>query len=491
MNEKLQIWKDRFAQAEAEYSARLADYDRWTKQYKGDRQVFTDGRRAKNASVVRNFTFELIEAQIDNTIPMPKVSSPVHSPKKERNARAIESMLRAAVRKIAPERTNSEEDRMTKILGQSFRLIGWDSEKNTRAGCGEPFVRLLHPKQVIPQPGVTDLDGADYVFVTFTDTKERLNRRYGVTVDDGEFGRGETEYGNDTVMQVTAYYINGEGTLGVFSWAGNTVLEDYEKYRARLQYACDRCGALHAFRGKKCSCGGKATVPAECPGEAIFTDIECADGSIINVWERKDGEVTRTVLPYYTPSVFPIIMRKNVSLYGQFGGESDCELIADLQTAHNKLYSKVQEKLLKGGSVLTLPRGVRIETSDREDKLVFLDNAGQKAMIDAINLQPSVQQDLQLLSKYYEDARSTLGITDAYQGKRDNTAVSGTAKQFSAAQAAGRNRTSASSAQSSSIHRRLFVMFSFPSMRSLYHSQAGSTIQIIGTRRHFPRRFLS
>ena len=360
MNEKLQIWKDRFAQAEAEYSARLADYDRWTKQYKGDRQVFTDGRRAKNASVVRNFTFELIEAQIDNTIPMPKVSSPVHSPKKERNARAIESMLRAAVRKIAPERTNSEEDRMTKILGQSFRLIGWDSEKNTRAGCGEPFVRLLHPKQVIPQPGVTDLDGADYVFVTFTDTKERLNRRYGVTVDDGEFGRGETEYGNDTVMQVTAYYINGEGTLGVFSWAGNTVLEDYEKYRARLQYACDRCGALHAFRGKKCSCGGKATVPAECPGEAIFTDIECADGSIINVWERKDGEVTRTVLPYYTPSVFPIIMRKNVSLYGQFGGESDCELIADLQTAHNKLYSKVQEKLLKGGSVLTLPRGVRI-----------------------------------------------------------------------------------------------------------------------------------
>ena len=438
MNEKLQIWKDRFAQAEAEYSARLADYDRWTKQYKGDRQVFTDGRRAKNASVVRNFTFELIEAQIDNTIPMPKVSSPVHSPKKERNARAIESMLRAAVRKIAPERTNSEEDRMTKILGQSFRLIGWDSEKNTRAGCGEPFVRLLHPKQVIPQPGVTDLDGADYVFVTFTDTKERLNRRYGVTVDDGEFGRGETEYGNDTVMQVTAYYINGEGTLGVFSWAGNTVLEDYEKYRARLQYACDRCGALHAFRGKKCSCGGKATVPAECPGEAIFTDIECADGSIINVWERKDGEVTRTVLPYYTPSVFPIIMRKNVSLYGQFGGESDCELIADLQTAHNKLYSKVQEKLLKGGSVLTLPRGVRIETSDREDKLVFLDNAGQKAMIDAINLQPSVQQDLQLLSKYYEDARSTLGITDAYQGKRDNTAVSGTAKQFSAAQAAGR-----------------------------------------------------
>ena len=38
----------------------------------------------------------------------------------------------------------------------------------------------------------------------------------------------------------------------------------------------------------------------------------------------------------------------------------------------------------------------------------------------------------------YEAARSTLGITDAYQGKYDASAVSGTAKQYSINQAAGR-----------------------------------------------------
>lgn len=437
MNEKLQIWKERYINAEREYSARLAEFDAWTKQYKGDREIVTDGRRGKNAAIVRNFTFELVETQIDNTIPMPKVSSPVHSEKKEKNARAIEAMLRSVVRKIAPERTNSEEDRMTKILGQSFRLVGWDSSKNTHTTCGEPFARLLHPKQVVPQPGVSELENADYVFVTFTNTKSRLNRRYGVIVEpDGtEDSDGEQ---SETVTQVTAYYINSEGTLGVFSWAGNTVLEDYEKYRARLVYECPKCGTLHAVRGERCSCGGKASVAREKFGEELFADLKRSDGSVIRAKETSGGVEKRTVLPYYTPSVFPIIMRKNVSLYGRFGGESDCGLIADLQTAHNKLYSKVQEKLLKGGSVLTLPRGVRIETSDREDKLVFLDNTAQKAMIDAINLQPSVQQDLQLLDKYYEDARSTLGITDAYQGKQDNTAMSGTAKQFSAAQAAGR-----------------------------------------------------
>ena len=437
MNEKLEIWKERFIEAEQEYSARLAKFDAWTKQYKGDKEIVTDGRRGKNAAIVRNFTFELIESQIDNTIPMPKVSSPIHSEKKEKNARAIEAMLRAVVRKIAPERTNSEEDRMTKILGQSFRLVGWDSSKNTHTTCGEPFARLVHPKQVIPQAGVAEIDAADYVFVTFTDTKARLNRRYGVVVEDEDRDDFRDE-NTDIVTQITAYYINAEGTLGVFSWAGNTVLEDYEKYRARLEYECPKCGARHAVKGKKCSCGGKATVAKESFGEELFAPLTRSDGSVIPATETADGVEKRTFLPYYTPTVFPLIMRKNVSLYGQFGGESDCGLISDLQTAHNKLYSKVQEKLLKGGSVLTLPRGVRIETSDREDKLVFLDNTAQKAMIDAINLQPSVQQDLQLLDKYYEDARSTLGITDAYQGKQDNTAMSGTAKQFSASQVAGR-----------------------------------------------------
>ena len=94
--------------------------------------------------------------------------------------------------------------------------------------------------------------------------------------------------------------------------------------------------------------------------------------------------------------------------------------------------------MLKGGSVLTLPKGVKIETSDREDKLVYLDSPAQKSLIDAISLQPSIQQDYQMLLKYYDDAKSTLGITDSFQGKQDRTALSGTAKQFSANRSAGR-----------------------------------------------------
>ena len=42
------------------------------------------------------------------------------------------------------------------------------------------------------------------------------------------------------------------------------------------------------------------------------------------------------------------------------------------------------------------------------------------------------------MSINYEIARQTIGITDSYQGRRDNTALSGKAKEFAAAQTAGR-----------------------------------------------------
>lgn len=42
------------------------------------------------------------------------------------------------------------------------------------------------------------------------------------------------------------------------------------------------------------------------------------------------------------------------------------------------------------------------------------------------------------LAQIYEEARQVIGITDSFQGRKDTTATSGTAKEFSAAQAAGR-----------------------------------------------------
>ena len=54
------------------------------------------------------------------------------------------------------------------------------------------------------------------------------------------------------------------------------------------------------------------------------------------------------------------------------------------------------------------------------------------------DLQGDIEQDMAYLAQVYEEARQVIGITDSFQGRKDSTATSGTAKEFSAAQAAGR-----------------------------------------------------
>ena len=91
-----------------------------------------------------------------------------------------------------------------------------------------------------------------------------------------------------------------------------------------------------------------------------------------------------------------------------------------------------------GGSWVTLPRGVGVELTDQEFKVIRLEDPAQKALIDVITAQADCTQDRIVLEENYQHAKSSLGITDSYQGKYDSSALSGTAKQYSINQAAGR-----------------------------------------------------
>lgn len=59
-------------------------------------------------------------------------------------------------------------------------------------------------------------------------------------------------------------------------------------------------------------------------------------------------------------------------------------------------------------------------------------------MIGVYDFSGDLQYELAYLAQVYEEARQILGITDSFQGRRDPTATSGVAKEYSAAQAAGR-----------------------------------------------------
>ena len=147
---------------------------------------------------------------------------------------------------------------------------------------------------------------------------------------------------------------------------------------------------------------------------------------------------TKKKIPYYRPNIYPIVLRKNITAHKKLLGGSDVNVVIDQQDTIKKLGTKINEKLLKGGSYVTLPKDVDLEKDGEDLNILRLENPAQKQLIDTINLQPNVQNDQNYLEINYSWAKSSLGITDSFQGKYDASARTGTAKQYAINQAAGR-----------------------------------------------------
>ena len=430
-NKKLKKWQSKYENAKTKYQDELDNMEIQKKYYLGDRHVKVNPNKstgyANKVSInVRNIVYELIESQIDSSIPMPKVT-PIHEEDREQ-ANIIESFLKNEMKLLNFNVLNDLQERLTPMLGGDFVLVEWNNQKGYHCTIGDLEVTNVHPKQVIPQPGITEIDKMDYIFIRTSQTKDYVKRRFGKDVSEEE----ETDYdiregvtSEDIVTVVTAYYKNEKGGIGLFRWCGDVVLDDMEDYQARIIEVCKECGAPK--KGDVCEkCGSKKF-------ETITDDSEN-----ITLTDESGIPVGNASVPYYKPNQFPLVIRKNISMFDKLLGFSDVDVIDDQQDTIKKLGSKINEKLLKGGSYVTLPPGLGIETDDEELKIIRPDNPQQKALIDVITVQADVSQDRVMLETNYTWAKSSLGITDSFQGKYDSSATSGTAKQYSINQAAGR-----------------------------------------------------
>lgn len=460
---KRQLWQHRLAGAKAAYGAELNRMQLRSDYYTGSPNTFGPGGKAgKKTGNVRNIVYELIESQADATIPGPRIT-PIHA-EDAHLARQIETML-LNISRQGFKAMNDLQERTVLIQGGDFWHVEWDAKGGYHCTLGEVSVSQRHPRQIIPQPGVWEIDDMDYVFVLISQSRAALKRRYGVDIEEDSEQFPEVRGGDgatpvdELVTQMIAYYKNDEGGIGLFSWVGEQTLEDLPDYQARQRRLCADCGKEAA--GKTCTCGSKrfktvAQKTEQLPGDILLQGKPLAasapgpdrpifnpDGSVQKddatgqiIWQP--GERVAASIPCYTPKAYPIVLRRNLRQDGCFLGVSDVDIIADQQNAINKYGAKIEEKLLKGGSYVTLPQGVQIETTDRELKIMRLKNPADKALIGVINVQPDTSRDQQMLETNYVWAKSTLGITDAFQGKYDASAISGTAKQFSASQSAGR-----------------------------------------------------
>ena len=489
---KLKLWQDRLAKNEAAYAAEEAAMDAREKLYQGSSEIraIVRGERKEKTPHVRNICAELIESQVSSSIPQPKVTA--RREKDEGKAKLIEDMLRNELDRLPFEQLNDMLERTVPIQGGAGLLVEWDNTLCTHFAVGEISVSALHPKQIVPQDGVyTGIEDMDYIILKMPQTKEYIRRRYGVEVEDeGEQepevkGQGASP-ADDMVTQYIAYYRNDKGGIGLYSWVCDTQLEDLEDYQARRLRKCAVCGAAEPLgeaaapggavgglpgAGDALSWLGGELVPAPaqtpersgrkvcpyCGGtkweesaeeyEELYAPVQLSDGSTIPGAQLSEGLdeygmpaviETPTRIPFYKPDVFPVVLQKNVSVYGRFLGDSDLDKIKDQQNTCNRIEAKIIDKLLASGSYITLPDEASIKVDAEDMKVIRPGDASKKALIDVYDLQGNIEQDLVYLGQIYEEARQTIGITDSFQGRKDTTATSGKAKEFSAAQAAGR-----------------------------------------------------
>ena len=468
---KLDFFKELYANAKSEMETAEEDFEKWRAQYRGDLTIDGSEEQAKTG---RNITYELIESQFSSYLPTTAVAPEVFSEKNERNAKSVEQLLKNKRNRLPFERMNDIDERYSPIYGGSVWLVEWDDSIKTHNTVGDVKVTIWAPTHFVGQPHIFDIDEMEYCFIFFETTKEDLVRKYGVSPEIADEAESEEGSENDeTATVVVCYYKDEKDRICQYIWSGDTQLQDIEDYYSRKKYVCKNCGK----RKELCTCDNPDYEMLDDEYEVLDHDVRLTDGSFIYASSEvmKDGQVVmetqrqqamtedgsvamdeingvmlpigvdvqvpkmeQTKLPYFTPTKFPIVIRKNTSQEDSLFGQSDCEFIRPQQQAINKLESRILDKLMRAGVFPTAPEDYAGQFDNTLYENVIKVGQNNYKLFNRIDLQVSVQQDMEQAERIYQHAKRILGITDSYQGQADNTATSGKAKQIQVNQAAGR-----------------------------------------------------
>jgi hypothetical protein len=468
-------------------------YDDREMLYLGTREVDKNVNKAKSptkkANNVYNILYEFVETVVDPAILQPAVRSKRQG--FENQAKIIEDSLKSDLMESDILRINDENERTTPIQGFSIITVVWNPDFKHHLYRGELELDNRHPKCFVPQPGVFNVQKMDKYWIMSSETKEYVKRRYKIDVSDEEEQYPEINSiasdsnvsgqsaqlnsktastrsdstSTDKVTIITKWYKDEDGDIGKYTWCNDIKLEDMPKYFARR----DDKGNIIEY-------------------ETLTADITRADGSIIPAMSPKLDEMGNPVMepvmdmmgnpaldqmgmpmqqpvmeptriPYFTPRLFPVIIRRNVPVAFQFGGQSDIDVVRDQADAIKKVVTKIEQKVLDGTALVKLPTNPAVKITDEIYKVIRGD-AADLAQVGIENIQADISKDIEFAREMYRMAQSTLGITDSFQGKPDATAQSGYAKRLQINQASGRMQSKAFN--KNKAYKELFeIMFEF------------------------------
>ena len=521
---KLRFFQDLYTEARASADGLLDQMKRNLDQYKGSDEI--DGSEVR-AKTVRNITYELVESQITGYIPTAKVDPKMWSEKNERLAKSVETLLSNKRNDLNFEKMNDMDERYSPIYGGSVWLTEWDESITTHNTVGDAVVTCLAPSKFTGQPNLFEVQDMEYCFVEFDTTKEDIIRRYGVSPAVAEETENEDEADDKTATLYVCYYRDDEGRICQYVWSGDTELLDMEDFFSRKRKVCKRCGRKEQI----CECekpkfeflpeeyeeierdipltyGG--VIPAESEvikdGQPVMVTemresitpmggmaMEDVAGTLLSIpTEVQVPKMEKTKIPYYRPTMLPIVIRKNTSQEDSLFGQSDVEFIRPQQQAINKIESRILEKLLGGGVYPVVPEGANVELDNSIFKKVFRKKPGDPDY-GRLDLSVDISKDIMAAERQYDQAKRILGITDSYQGQYDSSAQSGKAKQLQIQQAAGRldskrQMKNAAYAEIDKIIFQYYLAFADEPRPAVYKDAMGRMQNVIFNRYDFIER---
>lgn len=425
---KLIQWQERLEAAKSGQNISLMDEREYL--YLGDRKVDKNINSTKiptkMSNNIWNITFEFIESQVNNQIPMPTCKSKRQG--FEKQATMIADSIGNDLQESEIESINDKNERITPLQGFSLIEVAWNPNYKHHLYRGEIELIGRHPKQLVTQPKVYNLQKMDYFFVLSDVTKDYVKRRYKKDLSGEEeqypentrlFDADQNASGSATVRssaseteeepltEIVCWYKDEDNDICKYVWINDTELEDLPKFFYR--------------RNKD-----KSLMKTE----TLDRDIMSPAGELI----ARAGDT----VPFFIPQRYPVSVRINVPKNFSFGGQSDLDVIRDQQDSIKRVVHKMEEKVIKGGSAIkALEDHDRLKITD-EIYQVIRGTQAQLAAIDTLDLTADISKDLLFCQEQYSIAQSMLGITNSFQGKEDPTAQSGRAKQIQVQQASGR-----------------------------------------------------
>lgn len=415
---------------------------KWRKAYLGtlnalDRNTGEESKRRSRP--LRKMIYELIESKVDNSIPAPHLQ-----PRRKEDivlCETTENYLKFEMDRMLTEQENDKSERATYIDGTSWYKICWDNLDNTYERSGDLRVEVLLADQVVPEPAVTDYRLLNYIFERQQVSLARIWDIYHRLIIP-------VETGNSTATVITYYYKNKNGIIGRFMYAEHSrqVISWDEDWQIRKVRKCTACDTINPIGNVCRNCGGTSfrykNADVEIAEEDIYTlKNPYAEGDTNDPTQNARGDLfieAGTEIPFYQVRVLPFVPRLSISSLNSLYGVSEVAVLLDMQDSVNKILTKVEDKVLKSGTILTKPDKIKLNDKDETFKVLGVRSQEEAAMVQAKQALADVSQDIAAAQLFYESARASSGVTESYQGNRDTTATSGKAKEISALQSAGR-----------------------------------------------------